>query len=73
MGQIIYGEYIVFRGSNISCSLATTGAAAELVLSKARISQSFETEGYLPSPFFLVPPSCYPGFGSNASLHVIHC
>ncbi len=23
MGQIIYREYIVFRGSNISCSLAT--------------------------------------------------
>ena len=24
MGQIIYREYIVFQGSNISCSLATT-------------------------------------------------
>ena len=23
MGQIIYREYIVFRGSNISCSLAS--------------------------------------------------
>ena len=30
VGQIIYREYIVFRGSNISCSLASSGTVFKL-------------------------------------------
>ena len=40
MGQIIYREYIVFRGSNISCSLARA-------LTKTPLSAGV---GSLPSP-----------------------
>ncbi len=32
MGQIIYREYIVFRGSNISCSLATENVEERLAV-----------------------------------------
>ena len=48
MGQIIYREYIVFRGSNISCSLASVLAEGVLlrsvVLLLGLLSLPFVTE-----------------------------
>ena len=42
MGQIIYREHIVFRGSNISCSLVTCTLPLSLRVSRAGIKAAFK-------------------------------
>ena len=46
MGQIIYREYIVFRGSNISCSVAITarGTHCGSILSPFRVRKTLKVD-----------------------------
>ena len=37
MGQIIYREYVVFRGSDISCSQATSSLCPSILTSESRV------------------------------------
>ena len=41
MGQIIYREYIVFRGSNISCSLSCYNPCRQLLVSFELTAMAF--------------------------------
>ena len=52
MGQIIYREYVVFRGSNISCSLAS--------LKTTRFQTSLKTQQRQPFSQVLTPPLSHP-------------
>ena len=64
MGQTIYGEYIVFRGSNVSCSLTCTKIKAHRISTSAAVlmvgpvltahsEDSLLTKGFYPKYFLL--------------------